>query len=92
VPTETETETETNPKPTVTVNGTCSPLEKKTECLNSLNDDRNDPDGKDHEFVPMFASLAHTPEQLAEIARIRESAIRERERRSRQRSTDNHDL
>ncbi|EKD04436.1 hypothetical protein A1Q2_01212 [Trichosporon asahii var. asahii CBS 8904] len=37
---------------------------------------------------PMFASLAHTPEQLAEIARMRQSAIRDRERKSRAASVE----
>lgn len=46
----------------------------------------------DTEFAPMFASLAHTPQQLAEIARIREEAIRERERRTRARSVGSNDL
>lgn len=40
---------------------------------------------------PMFASLAHTPEQLAEIARMRQSAIRDRERKSRAASVEVHD-
>lgn len=37
---------------------------------------------------PMFASLAHTPEQLAEIARMRQNAIRDRERKSRAQSVE----
>lgn len=37
---------------------------------------------------PMFASLAHTPEQLAEIARMRQTAIRDRERKSRAASVE----
>ncbi|KAL1407303.1 hypothetical protein Q8F55_006724 [Vanrija albida] len=46
----------------------------------------------DADFAPMFASLAHTPEQLAEIARMREQAIRDRERRTRARSSSSNDL
>lgn len=47
---------------------------------------------RDGDYAPMFASLAHTPEQLAEIARMREQAIRDRERRTRARSTSSNDL
>jgi hypothetical protein len=79
---------------------TCSPImEKKSETNLTDSMNNNEPndrdataDDGDAEYVPMFASLAHTPEQLAEIARMRESAIRDRARRSRQRSTDSHDL
>lgn len=45
-------------------------------------------DGDDMSAEPMFASLAHTPEQLAEIARMRQSAIRDRERKSRAQSLE----
>lgn len=66
-------------------NGQCD-LQPKTECKRTI-DDANKfsetNDTNDAEFVPMFASLAHTPEQRAELARIRENAIRDRERRSR---------
>ncbi|RSH78075.1 uncharacterized protein EHS24_002531 [Apiotrichum porosum] len=74
-----------------------SQKEKQQPELSSVNHDSDD----DHldcngdtesEFAPMFASLAHTPEQLAEIARIREEAIRDRERRTRARSTGSSDL
>lgn len=57
----------------------------KTKCFHSLND-THDPTiiaNGDAEFAPMFASLAHTPEQLQEIARIQSEALRNRELRTR---------
>lgn len=44
------------------------------------------------DYAPLFASLAHTPEQLAEIARIRQDAIRDRERRTKSRSCSTSDM
>lgn len=60
----------------------CPP--SKPECFDSLND-THDPAiaNGEAEFAPMFASLAHTPEQLQEIARIQSEALRNRERRTR---------
>jgi hypothetical protein len=88
--------------PSPTSNGTCHQekipkldnddnVNVNDVALDTLNDP-NDLDGAvaadDAEYVPMFASLAHTPAQLAEIARMRETAIRDRERRTRQRSPE----
>lgn len=39
-------------------------------------------DGKKEDYVPMFASLAHTPQQIAEIQRMREEALKAREKQS----------
>lgn len=80
------------------------PLDKHREHINALNDhlphgaDGDDDDNVDRaddaEIAPMFASLAHTPEQLAEFARIRQEALRDRQRRAsqRQRSASANDL
>jgi hypothetical protein len=36
--------------------------------------------GPTEDYVPMFASLAHTPQQLAEIQRMREGAMKAKQR------------
>lgn len=66
------------------VNGDTPLPPSKPECFQPLNDS-HDPAivNGDAEFAPMFASLAHTPEQLEEIARIQAEAVRNRERRTR---------
>ena len=48
--------------------------------------------GEDKEYTPMFASLAHTPAQLAEFKRMREDALKNKRPRAASRSTSANDV
>lgn len=57
----------------------CPPA--KADYFGSVNDTHESSlTNGDAEFAPMFASLAHTPEQLEEIARIQSEALKRRTR------------
>lgn len=61
--------------------GTPCPPQKGDDYFGPVSDVHDSSLGNgDTEFAPMFASLAHTPEQLQEIARIQSEALKRRTR------------